>query len=298
MDVLGAILMLLVAFGFFVGVISLIVLVVMAISKKNLKVPGIVTGSAFGVSLLAFIGFIILAVVDPVENTTAENEMPRSSAEANNETPTKPKTSATAGNESEKDDEETEDESEKESSNPRSEVTDEEKAEMKQEYDDKKAAEEKAEEERIAKEDAEKQKEEEETPLTAAEEIENIIADVVGKDKITELNVEEADGSYEVDLTYAASENFTTNMTASGIKRNMVDIALKLQESEHYVSYLLMAATLPLTDSTGNESDGEVMTVSFYGETIEQLNPDNEVFLYDNLESAADGFSAHPDFRE
>src|SRR5699024_10361892 len=120
---------------------------------------------------------------------------------------------------------------EKESSNPRSEVTDEEKAEMKQEYDDKKAAEEKAEEERIAKEDAEKQKEEEETPLTAAEEIENIIADVVGKDKITELNVEEADGSYEVDLTYAASENFTTNMTASGIKRNMVDIALKLQES-------------------------------------------------------------------
>ena len=136
-----------------------------------------------------------------------------------------------------------------------------------------------------------------ETPLTPVEEIENIITGVVGEDKITELNVEEADGSYEVDLTYAASENFTTNMTASGIKRNMVDITLKLQESEHYVSYLLMAATLPLTDSTGNESDGEVMTVSFYGETIEQLNPDNEVFLYDNLESAADGYSAHPQFR-
>ena len=115
MDVLGVILMLLVAFGFFVGVISLIVLIIMAISKKNLKISGIVTGSAFGVSILAFIGFIILAVVDPVENTTAENEMPRSSAEANNETPTKPKTIATAGNESEKDDEEAEDESEEES---------------------------------------------------------------------------------------------------------------------------------------------------------------------------------------
>lgn len=179
---------------------------------------------------------------------------------------------------------------EKESSNPRSDVIDEEKAEMKQEYDDKKAEEEKAEEERIAKEEAE-------TSLTPKEEIGNIIADVVGKDKITELNVEEVDGSYEIDLTYAASENFTTDMTASGIKRNMVDIALKLQESEHYVSYLLMKATLPLTDSTGNESDGEVMTVSFYGETIEQLNPDNEVFLYDNLENVADGYSAHPDFR-
>lgn len=184
---------------------------------------------------------------------------------------------------------------EKESSNPRSEVTDEEKAEMKQEYDDKKAAEEKAEEERIAKEEAEKEKEK--TPPTPGEEIENIIAGVVGEDKITELNVEEADGSYEVDLTYAASENFTANMTASAIQRNMVDIALKLKESEHYVSYLLMAATLTLTDSAGNESDGEVMTVSFYGETIEQLNPDNEVFLYDNLEGAADGYSAHPDFR-
>ncbi len=189
---------------------------------------------------------------------------------------------------------------EKESSNPRSEVTDEEKAEMKREHDEKvKDEEEKkaAEEERVAKEKAEKE-EQVETSLTPVEEIENIIADVVGKDKITELNVEEADGSYEVDLTYAASENFTTNMTASRIKRNMVDIALKLQESEHYVSYLLMAATLPLTDSTGNTSDGEVITVSFYGETIEQLNPDNEVFLYDNLERAADGYSAHPDFRE
>lgn len=113
MDVLGAILMLLIAFGFFVGVISLIVLVVMAISKKNIKVPGIVTGSAFGVSLLAFIGFIILAVVDPVENTTAENEMPRSSVEANNEKPTKPKTSATADDEEE--DTESVDESEEES---------------------------------------------------------------------------------------------------------------------------------------------------------------------------------------
>lgn len=192
------------------------------------------------------------------------------------------------------DDTETE---EKENSNLRNEVTDEEKDEIKQERDDKNADEEKDEEERAAKEEDGKE-EEVETPLTAAEEIENIIADVVGEDKITELNVEETDGSYEVDLTYAASENFTTNMTASGIKRNMVDIALKLQESEHYVSYLLMDATLPLTDSMGNTSDGEVMTVSFYGETIEQLNPDNEVFLYDNLESAADGYSAHPDFRE
>ena len=137
----------------------------------------------------------------------------------------------------------------------------------------------------------------EETPLTPVEEIENIITGVVGEDSVSEMNVEEANGSYEVDLTYAASENFTANMTANGIKRDMVDVALKLQESEHNVSYLLMAATLPLTDSSGNESDGKVITVSFYGETIDQLNPENEIFLYDNLESAADGYSAHPDFR-
>ena len=113
MDVLGVILMLLVAFSFFIGVISLIVLAIMAISKKSLKVPGIVTGSSFGVALLAFIGFIILAVVNPIENTTTENELPDSSAEANNETPTKPKTSAIAGNK--EDDTESVDESEKES---------------------------------------------------------------------------------------------------------------------------------------------------------------------------------------
>lgn len=139
--------------------------------------------------------------------------------------------------------------------------------------------------------------EEEVEELTPEEEIENVINESLGKENISELNVTEYDGNYEVDVTFTASENFSSGMTANGIRRDIVDTTLDLKGMEHYVSYLLLTATLPLTDDSGNESEGQVMAASFEGSTIEELNEDNEVFLYDNLESAADGYSAHPQFR-
>lgn len=84
MEMLGIVLMLLTVFGAFIGVVSLIVLLIMILSKINLKKPGIITGSAFGVALLAFVGFIILVIVDPPDDTTtAKNNYPRSSYDAN-----------------------------------------------------------------------------------------------------------------------------------------------------------------------------------------------------------------------
>lgn len=84
METLGIILMLLTVLGAVVGVISLIILIIMAISKKRLKVPGVITGSAFGVALLAFVGFIILVAVDPDTYTAETNtNLPSSSADAN-----------------------------------------------------------------------------------------------------------------------------------------------------------------------------------------------------------------------
>lgn len=156
--------------------------------------------------------------------------------------------------------------------------------------------EEPVEENKVEKE--EKAKEETKKEKTPIEEIEGIITESLGGDNIAEMNVTEYEDSFEVDVTFAASENFTTGLIASDIKRNIVDTTLALKESDHYISYLLLTATLPLTDSSGNESDGQVMAASFNGDTIDELNADNEVFLYDNLENAADGFSAHPDFRE
>ena len=139
--------------------------------------------------------------------------------------------------------------------------------------------------------------EEEVEELTPEEEIENVINESLGEEKISELNITEYDGNYEVDVTFTASENFSAGMTANGIRRDIVDTTLDLKGMDHYVSYLLLTATLPLTDDSGNESDGQVMAASFEGSTIEELNADNEAFLYDNLESAADGYSAHPQFR-
>lgn len=144
-------------------------------------------------------------------------------------------------------------------------------------------------------EEAEEKEEVEE--LTPEEEIKNVINESLGEENISELNVTEYDGNYEVDVTFTASENFSSGMTANGIRRDIVDTTLDLKGMEHYVSYLLLTATLPLTDDSGNESDGQVMAASFEGSTIEELNADNEAFLYDNLESAADGYSAHPQFR-
>jgi len=139
--------------------------------------------------------------------------------------------------------------------------------------------------------------EEVEEDLTPEEEIESIINETIESERITELNINEYEGNYEIDMVFEASENFSSNMIANGIRRDMIDATLDLQGSDHYISYLLFTATLPLTDDAGNESPGQVMSASFNGETIQELNADNEIFLYDNIENVADGFSAHPEFR-
>lgn len=84
METFGLVLMLLTVFAVFVGVISLIVLIITALRKKRLKVPGIITGASFGLALIAFVSFIILVAVDP-ETYTAEtnSNLPSSSADAN-----------------------------------------------------------------------------------------------------------------------------------------------------------------------------------------------------------------------
>lgn len=84
MEVLGIILMLLTVLAAFIGIISLIFLIVMAISKKRLKVPGIFTGASFGLALIAFVSFVILVAVNP-ETYTAETNtnLPISSADTN-----------------------------------------------------------------------------------------------------------------------------------------------------------------------------------------------------------------------
>jgi hypothetical protein len=136
-----------------------------------------------------------------------------------------------------------------------------------------------------------------EEDLTPEEEIESIVNETIESEKITEMNINEYEGNYEIDITFEATENFSANMTKNGIHRDIVDVTLDLQASEYYVTYFLATATLPLTDDAGNEEHGQVVSASFNGDTIEELNADNETFLYDNLENVADGYSAHPDFR-
>lgn len=86
MEIFGIILMLLIVLALFVGAISLVVLIVTALRKKRLKVPGIVAGASFGLAILLFVAFVILAVVDPQTNTdtaTSNEKLPGSSSEAN-----------------------------------------------------------------------------------------------------------------------------------------------------------------------------------------------------------------------
>lgn len=69
MDTIGVILLLLIILLLFVGVISLIALIVMAIAKKRLKVPGILTGVSFGSAIFFFVVMLIVGVIA----TTGEN---------------------------------------------------------------------------------------------------------------------------------------------------------------------------------------------------------------------------------
>ncbi|MFW5884944.1 MAG: hypothetical protein ACOCUF_01815 [Patescibacteria group bacterium] len=97
----------------------------------------------------------------------------------------------------------------------------------------------------------------------------------------------------ELWIKFRASENFTSGMTAGGIKTDMVNVFSNLNNQilDNF-RRVTIVAELPLVDVKGNESSENVLTVSLKSEDIKEINWDN--FLRENLEKVAAFYQEHP----
>ncbi|SDK54885.1 hypothetical protein [Lacicoccus qingdaonensis] len=81
MDAILGILVLLMVLSLLVGTFGVIALIIMAISKKGLKTPGIITGSGFGIFVIATLVILIISIGNN-DNTTSTANYPTSSSDA------------------------------------------------------------------------------------------------------------------------------------------------------------------------------------------------------------------------
>lgn len=81
MDAILGILVLLMVLSLLVGIFGVIALIIMAISKKSLKTPGIITGSGFGIFVIATLVILIISIGNN-DNTTSTANYPTSSSDA------------------------------------------------------------------------------------------------------------------------------------------------------------------------------------------------------------------------
>lgn len=81
MDAILGILVLLMVLSLLVGIFGVIALIIMAISKKGLKTPGIITGSGFGIFVIATLVILIISIGNN-DNTTSTANYPTSSSDA------------------------------------------------------------------------------------------------------------------------------------------------------------------------------------------------------------------------
>lgn len=97
MENIALILIILILILIFIGVVSLITLIVMAVAKKNLKIPGMITGASFGSALLLFVVALVISMVatsgeSNTSNTT--NESTPNTTQSKSTVTTKPKTTS------------------------------------------------------------------------------------------------------------------------------------------------------------------------------------------------------------
>lgn len=77
MENIALILIILILILVFIGVVSLITLIVMAVAKKNMKIPGMITGASFGSALLLFVVLVVMGIIA----TSGENNSSTETAE-------------------------------------------------------------------------------------------------------------------------------------------------------------------------------------------------------------------------
>ncbi|ARK32315.1 hypothetical protein [Halalkalibacter krulwichiae] len=148
--------------------------------------------------------------------------------------------------------------------------------------------------------------EQEETePATVEDQVERTILDTLGENtnmdepRMIELAVNNHAGTDDPDdkiviARMNANENLTTNMTRTSILRDSAEVFEELFLIDEVEQVSLMWF-LPLTDTYGNVSPGEVLRVEIDREIAERINWDN--FDTANFRSIALQYTEHPAFQ-
>ena len=111
----------------------------------------------------------------------------------------------------------------------------------------------------------------------------------MGLPRIVEITVGE-----ELFIELNASENFTVNMTKTGILLNTKELFAALFAMDD-INIVTISWQLPLVDTYGNEELDRVMLISMGVETAGKVNWEN--VLTDNIPVIADSYWEHPAFQ-
>lgn len=105
---------------------------------------------------------------------------------------------------------------------------------------------------------------------------------------------ESADSLYFV-ATLNADENFTNNLTKTGILSKSADVLEKISKIKE-LSKIVLQWQLPLTDQYGNSDDGQVLIINIEREALDKINWEN--FNYENFAQVSTTYFEHPSFKE
>ncbi|MDB0581399.1 hypothetical protein [Salinicoccus roseus] len=152
--------------------------------------------------------------------------------------------------------------------------------------------------EEVTEEPTEEETEEPAAELTPMEEIEQAATDVVGEERLVEVNGLITEGTGTVQITFQANDNFSTSWVKGGIRTDMADILFALKEMDYTFENAGISATFPLVDQYGNEEDGNVIEADFDQEALNQINPENQYTVEDNLHNIGWSWWEHPALSE
>ncbi|MCM3223322.1 hypothetical protein M3644_26590 [Bacillus cereus] len=165
---------------------------------------------------------------------------------------------------------------------------------------DKQAKAEEREQFKKEKEEQKKAKEPSGDESTLEGKIDSSIKKVMNTEKITSIEINENSGMESpnnkvVLLKLKASDGLSPKMIRGSIFMDTTSI-LKTVSKEKEISRITIFWSLPLSDSYGNSSDDNVMTITFNRLTIDKINFDS--FVYGNIPKIADDYWEHPVFKK
>ncbi len=103
--------------------------------------------------------------------------------------------------------------------------------------------------------------------------------------RLTELNFDDPEPG-AMFVHWAINDNLTEDLIKFGAKSDATDILKAIALSGMDYTYVILSGSFPMVDEFGNSDEKNVVNLTFYKETVGQINWEN--FLSDNIYGIAD----------